>query len=336
MHELGLLDAFLALPHQEVAQLAGQIGDEPLPGRRLHATCRPAASSSPSCRSGTSSTSSPARRAAIPTFHLRMQTEATGLIEDGGRVAGVRATTPDGALEIRADLVVGADGRHSRSARAAGPRRPRLGAPIDVLWMRLPRRAERPRAAVRPLRRRPHLRHDQPRRLLAVRASSSPRAALDAVRGRGLPAFRAGSPRSRPFAADRVDELADWDDVKLLTVAVDRLRHVAPPGPALHRRRRPRHVAGRRRRHQPRHPGRRRRREHAGRAAARGPPRPRPTSRAVQRRRELPTRMTQRLQVLVQNRVIGRVLGRRRAAQAAARRSGCSAGSRSCAASRPG
>jgi 2-polyprenyl-6-methoxyphenol hydroxylase-like FAD-dependent oxidoreductase len=77
---------------------------------------------------------------AFPSFHLRMQAEATELVVEDGRIKGVRARTPDGIMEVRADLVVGADGRHSTVRDAAGLKVEDLGAPMDVLWMRLSRR----------------------------------------------------------------------------------------------------------------------------------------------------------------------------------------------------
>ena len=105
-----------------------------------------------------------------PDFHLLMQAEATDLIEEGGRVTGVRATTPDGELEIRAALVVGCDGRHSTVRDKAGLQVEDVGAPMDVLWFRLSRHDQRHRGDRRPLRGRASmLRHAQPRRLLAVR-----------------------------------------------------------------------------------------------------------------------------------------------------------------------
>src|SRR5213592_3442757 len=107
MHELGLLEAFLALPHTQVRELAGIIGGARIP---------------------------------IAGFALRMSTGVVGLIDDGGRVVGVSATAPDGPLEVRADLVVGADGRDSTVRAAAGLRVETLGAPMDVLWFRLPRK----------------------------------------------------------------------------------------------------------------------------------------------------------------------------------------------------
>ncbi len=73
-------------------------------------------------------------------FDLRMRAEATALIEQRGRVVGVRARTPRKELEIRADLVVGCDGRHSDIRRLAGLPSEDYGAPMDVLWFRLSRK----------------------------------------------------------------------------------------------------------------------------------------------------------------------------------------------------
>src|SRR5262249_48280761 len=83
-----------------------------------------------------------------PTFHVRMQAEVGGLLEEAGRVVGGRATTPNGPLEVRADLVVGADGRHSTVRDRGGLTVKDIGAPIDVLWMRLSRRSGDPRQAL--------------------------------------------------------------------------------------------------------------------------------------------------------------------------------------------
>ena len=120
-----------------------------------------------------------------------MRAEATDLIEEGGRVVGVRATTPEGALEIRADLVVGADGRHSTVRESAGLKGDDLGAPMDVLWFRLPRKHER--------RGRDRSATSRPARMLVMLdrgdywqcAYVIPKGGIERVQGAGIDAFRA-------------------------------------------------------------------------------------------------------------------------------------------------
>src|SRR2546426_8112895 len=139
MHELGLLEAFLALPHTQVRELAGIIGGERIPIAdfgHLPVRC-PFIALMPQW-DFLDFLAGHARR--YPGFALRMSTGVVGLIDDGGRVVGVSATAPDGPLEVRADLVVGADGRDSTVRAAAGLRVETLGAPMDVLWFRLPRK----------------------------------------------------------------------------------------------------------------------------------------------------------------------------------------------------
>jgi 2-polyprenyl-6-methoxyphenol hydroxylase-like FAD-dependent oxidoreductase len=139
MYELGLLEEFLKLPHQKVERLSGQVGDERV--QFIDLTHVPT-----HCK----------YIALMPQWHfldflaahgkryksfdLRMRAEAADLVEEGGRMVGVRADTPDGALTIRADLVVGADGRHSTVREKAGLKSDDYGAPMDVLWFRLPRK----------------------------------------------------------------------------------------------------------------------------------------------------------------------------------------------------
>ena len=139
LHELGLAAEFLRLPHQEVTEIRAQIGDTAVPVadfRRL-----PVRSRFIAMIPQWDFLDFLAQHAArYPGFELRMQTEATGLLFDASRVVGVRASSPDGELEIGADLVVGADGRHSLVRSAAGLELIDLGAPIDVLWFRLPKR----------------------------------------------------------------------------------------------------------------------------------------------------------------------------------------------------
>ena len=139
MHVLGILEEFLQRPHQEVCQLGGQIGDEfvmiadlsHLPTRCKFLALMPQ-------WDFLDFLAEHGRR--YPAFHLLMQAEAIDLLEQEGRVAGVRAKTPNGSLDIYADLVVGADGRHSIVREKAELEIESFGAPMDVLWFRVSRR----------------------------------------------------------------------------------------------------------------------------------------------------------------------------------------------------
>jgi 2-polyprenyl-6-methoxyphenol hydroxylase-like FAD-dependent oxidoreductase len=151
-----------------------------------------------------------------------MSGEATGLVEEAGRVVGVRATTSEGPLEIRADVVVAADGRHSTLRKEAALGVIQLGAPMDVLWFSLTRRAD---DAVEAMGRFGNgrifimlNRGDYWQCGFVIRKGTA-----EEVKARGLEAFRAAVAKSVPFMADRVGELRDWDEIKLLTVAVDRM-----------------------------------------------------------------------------------------------------------------
>src|SRR5262249_32108058 len=143
LYELGLLEAFLKRPHQEARQLTGVIGGVEVPVAdftHLRTHCRFIA-----FMPQWDFLDFVAERAKrYPSFHLRMQAEVNGLLEDGDRSVGVRATTPEGPLEVRATLTVGADGRHSTVRERAGLAVEDVGAPIDVLWMRLSRRPTDP------------------------------------------------------------------------------------------------------------------------------------------------------------------------------------------------
>jgi 2-polyprenyl-6-methoxyphenol hydroxylase-like FAD-dependent oxidoreductase len=158
-----------------------------------------------------------------------MRTEATDLIEDGGRVTGVRATTPDGSLEVRAELTIGCDGRHSTVRERAGLTVDDLGAPMDVLWFRFSKKPGDPDETMG--------RFDAGRILVMIDrgdywqcAFVIRKGAIEETQRAGLPALRQTIVGLAPMFADRVDELKDWDQIKLLTVAVNRLRRWHQPG----------------------------------------------------------------------------------------------------------
>ena len=303
--ELGMLDDFLARPHQEVRHMSAFVGGEEVPladCTHLPTRCRYVA-----LMPQWDFLDFVADRArAYPGFQLRMRSEVVDLIEERGRVVGVVAQTDDGPLEVRAGLTVGADGRHSTvRARAGLPVRD-LGAPIDVLWMRISRRPGDPEQIAG--------RFDRGRILVMIDRGDYWQCAFviakggyDAVRGRGLDAFREDVAAIAPFVRDRVGELREWDQVRLLTVTVDRLRHWYRPGllcigDSAHAMS---PVGG---------VGINLAIQDAV-AAANLLARPLRSGgaevedlRRVQDRRELPTRITQGLQVLVQDRILGRVL----------------------------
>src|SRR5579884_186835 len=228
MHELGLLDEFLRCPHQEISELAGQVGAEKVTiadFTHLPTFCRflvlmPQWDFLDFMK---------AHAQRYPEFRLLMQAEVTDVIEENGSIAGVRANTPDGPLEVRAMLTVGADGRHSMVRQRAGLKVIDLGAPMDVLWMRLSRRPGDPGQTFG------HF--DQGRILILLNrdeywqvAFVIPKGAAGRVREKGLDAFRSELVALEPFLRDRVDELRDWKDVSVLTVTVDRLEKWSRPG----------------------------------------------------------------------------------------------------------
>ena len=228
MGELGWLDAFLKLPHQEIRDIGLEIAGRHVPiadFSHLPLRCRFVAMM-------------PQwdfldfladRGSALPAFRLRRRSEAVDVLVDGARVTGVRTQEPQGIATVHADLVVAADGRHSRLRAAAGLAVRDLGAPMDVLWLRLPRHATDPAAV---------LGHVAAGHLLVLInrgdywqcAFVVPKGGYDAVRDAGLEAFRASLVRTAPLLAGRVDGLDSWDSVKVLSVAVDRLESWCRPG----------------------------------------------------------------------------------------------------------
>jgi 2-polyprenyl-6-methoxyphenol hydroxylase-like FAD-dependent oxidoreductase len=222
LHELAIADEFLRLPHQKVAEIQAQIGDTLVPIADFSRL--PVRSPFIAMIPQWDFLDFIARHAGrYPGFELLMQAEATGLAFNADKVVGVRASTPGGALEIHADLVVGADGRHSSVRSAAGLEVQDLGAPIDVLWFRLSKLPGDPEATMG--------RFDRGRILVMLNrgdywqcAFVIGKGSLDAVRGQGLEAFRSRIGAALPFPGERLLEIASWDDLKLLTVQVNRLR----------------------------------------------------------------------------------------------------------------
>ena len=306
MHELGLIDEFLKRPHQEVRQLSAQVGGEMVTlgdFTHLPTHCKFLAFM-PQWEFLNFLAEQGARYAA---FRVMMRAEVTDLIREDGRVAGVCAKTPDGPLEIRARLTIGADGRHSTVRERAGLEVLTFGAPMDVLWMRINRRAGDPGQTFG------HV--DRGRFFIALNRDEYWQCAFVIAKGsfaetqaRGIAAFREEIAALSPWLRDRVAELRDWKDISLLTVAVDRLKRWHVPGllcigDAAHAMS---PVGG---------VGINLAIQDAvatanilGEKLARGTLTEADLA-AVQSRRRFPTRATQRLQVFIQNRVIRRVLG---------------------------
>jgi len=300
-----MLDEFLKRPHQEIRELAGQVGNEAVKiadFTHLPTHCKFLALM-PQWDFLNFLVEQGKR---YPGFQVTMQAEATDLLEEKGRIVGVSAKTPNGLLRIRAALTVGADGRHSIVRERAGLQVLDLGAPMDVFWMRISRRSSDPGQS---------LGHAEAGKVFVMIDREEywqcgfviPKGAADEVRKRGIEQFRAEIVALAPFLNDRVGELRDWNDVSLLTVKVDRLKRwfrqgLLCIGDAAHAMS---PVGG---------VGINLAIQDAVAAAnilveklATDALSERDLG-AVQSRREFPTRATQRLQIAVQNRVIRRVL----------------------------
>src|SRR5262245_1536984 len=217
--ELGLLEDFLRLPHQEVRYAELEIGGERVRGAdfgRLSTRCKFIAF----IPQWDFLNFMAERAETFPNFKLMMGTEAVDLIRNGERIAGVLARSPSGDLEMGADLVIAADGRQSTLRRAAGLKVKELGAPMDVLWFKLPRGPEEPGAVLGRIKPGHALvmldRGDYWQCALIIRKGTA-----DAVKAQGLEAFRT---RVAEIVGPRASQgLASLDDVRLLTVKVDRL-----------------------------------------------------------------------------------------------------------------
>ena len=305
MYELGILDDFLRRPHQEVRELGAQIGDEfvmladfsHLPTRCKFLALMPQ-------WDFLDFLTEHARR--YPKFQLKMETEVVGSLEERGEIVGVRANTPDGELQVRAKLTVGADGRHSIVREKAGFQVDELAAPMDVLWFRVSRQSDDGEQTLG--------RIIKGKMLVMLNRGNYwqcgyliRKGDFDAIKQSGLASFRNDIVSIAPFLRDRLTELKGWDDIKLLTVRVDRIRKWYRPGllcigDAAHAMS-PVGGVGINLAIQ----------DAVGAANILAAPLGRGTVSAsdlqkVQRRRELPTRVIQAAQVFIQNRLILRVL----------------------------
>ncbi len=229
LHELGLLEDFLKLPHTRIRTGNLQIGD-------AHFTIGDFARLPTVCKfialipqwDFLDFLAQRARK--LPNFRLLMQTEAKDLIVQDDRICGVLAQSPDGPIRINAALTIAADGRHSLLRDKSGLQVTDLGAPFDVLWLRLPAEPGDPANLVGKVR-------DGQLFVMIYRsdywqcAYLIPKGGFDTIKAGGLPRFRDRLKQVAGFAAGRVDEaITDFDQIKLLTVRVDRLTKWARPG----------------------------------------------------------------------------------------------------------
>jgi len=228
MHELGLLDEFLKLPHQKVYELNAQFGEMRLTiadFRHLPTRCGFVA-----FMPQWDFLNFLAKKATrYQTFDLKMEAEVVGLIEQSGRIIGVRAKTPDGEIQVHADLVVGADGRTSIVREKARLQAREFGAPMDVLWFRIRRTAEDPAVTMG--------RFDAGRIFIALNRGDYwqcgyviAKGQFEEMRRQDFDTFRAAIVKLAPYLQDSIHQLRGWDDVKLLTVRVNRLDEWFRPG----------------------------------------------------------------------------------------------------------
>jgi 2-polyprenyl-6-methoxyphenol hydroxylase-like FAD-dependent oxidoreductase len=228
MDELGLIDGFLKIPHQELQKLEGRFGDATI---RLADLGRlrvkyPFIALMPQWDFLNFLREQGGR---FKSLNVMMNANATDLLWAGDRVIGVKARTPEGPIEIRAELTVGCDGRHSIVRQCAGLEVVEIGVPMDVLWFRAPRRQNETENLL--------ARIETGKMLVTFDrgdywqcAYVIPKGQNDAVRARGLDAFRNDVIGMAPILASGISDVRSWDDVKLLTVAINRLKRWTKPG----------------------------------------------------------------------------------------------------------
>ncbi len=222
MHELGLLDEFLKQPHQEVRELRAVVNGQIVPiadFTKLPTRCKFIAFMPQ--WDFLNFLSAHAKR--FPNFQLLMEHEVVDLIFENNHVVGVRAQTPRGEVEVHADLVIGADGRHSIIHTRAGFERCEFGVPIDVLWMRIRKEKSDPEQSLGFFHR---------GKLLVLLDRGDywqvgfviPKGDFDEIKARGLPQLQNDIVGFAGFLRGRMAELDDWSKIKLLTVQINRLR----------------------------------------------------------------------------------------------------------------
>ena len=228
MDELGLIDDFLKLPHQELQKMEGKFGETTI---RLADLSRlrikyPFVAFMPQWDFLNFLREKGQR---FPSLNVMMNAEATDLIWSGDSVVGVAAATSTGALEIRSELTIGCDGRHSIVRQCAGLEVEEIGAPMDVLWFRAGRRNDENESLFARI---------QTGKMLVTFdrgeywqcAYVIPKGQYEAVKARGLDAFRDDVIGMAPILASGMSDVRSWDDVKLLTVAINRLKRWTRPG----------------------------------------------------------------------------------------------------------
>jgi 2-polyprenyl-6-methoxyphenol hydroxylase-like FAD-dependent oxidoreductase len=228
LKELSLLTEFLSLPHQEVSSLGVIIGDslfEVADFRHVPASCKFVALMPQ--WDFLNFLANHANR--FSSFQLLMQHEVTDLVKEGERVTGVVAQHDGREVQVRADLVVSCDGRHSSTRSAAELEIIEYGVPIDVLWFRISRRPDELEQVLGNV--------NYGKALILINRADYFQAGLiiakgsyEQIKSRGIDTFRADIHRIAPYLGERVDELENWDQIKILTVQINRLRQWHRPG----------------------------------------------------------------------------------------------------------
>ncbi|MGI2034908.1 FAD-dependent oxidoreductase [Rhizobium panacihumi] len=228
MRELGLDEAFLQLPHTKAPKLSADIGGRQitiadfsrLPVKHRFIAFMPQ-------WEFLDFLSREAKR--YPNFRLIMQAQVDALVEEQGQVVGLSASAPEGRIDIRCRLVVGADGRNSVIRAKAGLEVESFGSPSEVVWMKLSKQPGDPNETMG---------HAGPRQgfVLIDRGDYWQcgfvirRGTFAQMKTRGIEAFREAVIAVSPLPAERMQEIAGWDDVSLLQVRIDRLKRWWRPG----------------------------------------------------------------------------------------------------------